>query len=103
MILTVYVCYVTYTKYDAVCVCVSLSLLFSVDSLSLVDRRAEGLHSKVLSLAEHTDKVSSLDLTVSLDKNLAPLDPLGSVSANVAQLRLVVVTPFVFQIVVSDV
>ena len=72
-----------------------------MDWLSLVDLSAEGMHSKVVSLAEHSDKASSLDLSVSLDKNLGTMDPMGTISTNLAQIRLVVLTPFVMKTVVS--
>ncbi len=79
----------------------ALHATFSVDSLSLIDVSAEGMHSKVVSLAEQSNKVSSLDLSVSLDKDLSPMAPLGTISTNLAQIRLVVVTPFVMKTVVS--
>ena len=73
-----------------------------MDCLSLVDLSAEGMHSKVVSLAEHNNKVSSLDLSVSLDKNLSPMAPMGTISTNLAQIRLVMVTPFVMKTVVRQ-
>ena len=72
----------------------------SVDSLSLIDLGADVAHSKVVSLDENTNKMSSFDLTVSRDENLNPLSPLGSIKTNIAELQLVILTPFVLQIVV---
>ena len=72
----------------------------SVDSLSLIDLGRGVKHSKVVSLAEHSNKVSSLELTIFLDKSHGPLAPLGFIKTNIAQIQLVVLTPFVMQIVV---
>lgn len=79
----------------------SLSPSLSVDSLSLIDVSTEGTHSKVISLAENTNRVSSVDLSVSLDKGQSPMTPMGTISAHVAQIQLIVLTPFVLKIVVS--
>ena len=91
------------------CVCVHYSLWCylsiapcSVDSLSLVDQSSGGNHSKVLSLAEDSHKVSSLDLTVFLDKEVGPLKPMGTITTNIAQLRLIVLTPIILQIMVRS-
>jgi len=73
----------------------------SVDSLSVVDLGAGVKHRKVVSLAEGTEKVSSLELKVFLNEDRDPMSPHGEVKANVAQIQLTLLVPFVLRVVVS--
>jgi len=76
--------------------------------MSLEDTSPGSQHSSILSLAQDSRKVSSLDLTVNLNhkpaaagKGGASMSPLGSVTTSLAQMRVIVSTPFMLQIMVS--
>ena len=72
-----------------------------MDSLSVEDLGQDAAHSKVVSLAADTNKVSSLRLTIFLNKERDHKAPIGKIKANIAQMLLIVNVPFVLQLLVS--
>lgn len=74
----------------------------SVDSLSVVDLKPSKVQTKIVSLAENSCKVSTINLTVNLNHEETSKDPMGQISANIAQIRLLVPVPFVLRTLVSS-
>ena len=77
--------------------------MHSVDSLSVIElKKVECLeNTKIVSLAENTTKVSTIDLIINLDPEITLNAPVGQVKANIAQLQLLVPVPFVLRALVS--
>ena len=73
----------------------------SVDSLSVVDLKSDKVPTKIVSLAENSSKVSTINLTVNLNHDETSKDPMGQIRANIAQIRLLVPVPFVLRTLVS--
>ena len=73
----------------------------SVDSLSVVDMEQENVNAKIVSLAEQTSKVSTINLTINLNHDETSKTPVGKVQANIAQIRLLIPVPFVLRSLVS--
>ena len=73
----------------------------SVDSVSVLDLEQSNSNTKILSLAEHTSKVSTVNLAINLNHDDTSKDPLGKIKANIAQIQLLVPIPFVLRTLVS--
>ena len=58
-------------------------------------------NAKIVSLAENTSKVSTINLTVFIDHDETSKAPLGQIRASIAQIQLLVPVPFVLRTLVS--
>ncbi|CAI8053015.1 Vacuolar protein sorting-associated protein 13C, partial [Geodia barretti] len=70
----------------------------SVDSLSVTDSSGEDKLKKIVSLAEDTDKASSLELKLDTRSERGSLDPLGEVKTRIAQVKLMLPPHFIQQL-----
>ena len=58
-------------------------------------------NTKIVSLAENTSKASTILLIINLNHEMNPKDPVGQVTASIAQVQLLVPVPFVLRALVS--
>lgn len=67
----------------------------------MVDLKPGSIKTKIVSLAEDSSKVSTINLTVNLNHDETSQDPLGKIKANIAQIQLLVPVSFVLSTLVS--
>lgn len=68
----------------------------------MVDLEQENVNAKIVSLAEQTSKVSTINLTINLNHDETAKTPVGQVRANIAQVQLLIPIPFVLRTMVSN-